>query len=160
MKGTFDVQKSWFRVRVNQMLFDFDFRPVHRLTGVTAGRSHRQWRFRFIGRSRTLIVYVANGATTNTAIDAAITASNDIATAVDATVTASDAIATAVDATVTASNAIATAGDATTTATAGDANATADDTTTAADYTTATAGDANATAVDAIATFRHRHLLL
>jgi len=131
MKGTFDVQKSRFRVWVDQMLFDFDFGPVHRLTGVTAaGRSRRQWRFRFIGRSRKLMVYsdVANGATTNTVVDSTVTASNAIATAVDATVTAGN-------------------GDAA--ATTGDANATADD-------ATATAGDPTAIAVDAIATFRHR----
>jgi hypothetical protein len=143
MKVPFDVQKSRFRVRVDQMLFDFDFGPVNRLTGVTAGRSHRHWCFRFIGCSRTLIVYadVADGATTSTVFDATATARDATTTATGsdatATATAGDAYSTACDATATAGNTIATASNA-----------------------TATAGDANAATADATATFRHRHLLL
>lgn len=139
MKGAFDVQKSWFRVRVDQMFFNFDFRPVRRLTGVTTGRRHGQWCFRLISRSQTLrgCADFTGAAATAIAVDAT-------AIAVDITATASNVTGITIDATATAVEATATVVDATTVA--GDASAAVTDT--------------NTTAVDDATDFRHRHLLL
>jgi len=167
MKGTFDVQKSWFRVRVDQMFFDFDFRPEYRLTGITTGRRCGQWRFRFISHSRTLRVRadITDGAATAIAVDATATAGNATGTGIDATATVVDATATDVDTTVTAVDATTTAVNATTTtvnvtATVADTTVTAGNDITIVGNTTVAAGDTNATAVDDVTDFRHRYLLL
>lgn len=121
------------------MFFDFDFRPVRRLTGVTTGRRHGQWYFRLISRSQTLRVCTdaTSTAATVIAVDATATANNVTGITIDATTTAVNATATAVDATTTVFDATAVVSD-----------------------TIAAVIDANTTAVDDATDFRHRRLLL
>jgi len=165
MKGAFDVQKSWFRVRVDQMFFDFDFRPVRRLAGVTTDRRHRQWRFRLISRSRTLRVCadVTDAAATAIAVDATAIAV-DI-TGIASNVTSAAATTIAVNVTAIANNVTGITIDATVTAVDAtaivvDATAAVTDATSAVTDTTSAVTDANITAVNDATDFRHRHLLL
>jgi len=156
------------------MFFDFDFRSVRRLTGVTTGRRHGQWCFRLISRSRTLRVCadVTGAAATAITVDATAIAVDATTIAVDATVIAVDVTDTAnnvtgvtIDATaaaiyVTGVTIDATAAAINVTSVTIDATATAVDATATAVDATAAVIDANATAVDDATDFRHRHLLL